>query len=169
MSIEESSIDIYFTSPLDIKGKIKPPIDEEGVIEYDIDHSQSSSRTCSMTEEYVLPNSNQESNQHEMKSELQHSRPIKPVIQDEYDEDLYCLARSVEDGTASVRSDVNEKPKYYDHTLEVNFTQRFFFKRSDYDKRLKATANGVTSDVFQGCRYQAMKGRFLSVDITSGN
>ena len=112
MSIEESSIDIYFTSPLDIKGKIKPPIDEEGVIEYDIDHSQSSSRTCSMTEEYVLPNSNQESNQHEMKAELQHSRPIKPVIQDEYDEDLYCLARSVEDGTASVRSDANEKPKY---------------------------------------------------------
>ena len=56
-----------------------------------------------------------------------------------------------------------------DHTLEVNFTQRFFFKRSDYDKRLKATANGVTSDVFQGCRYQAMKGRFLSVDISSGN
>ena len=56
-----------------------------------------------------------------------------------------------------------------DHTLEVNFTQRFFFKRSDYDKRLKATANGVTSNVFQGCRYQAKEGRLLSVDIISGN
>ena len=56
-----------------------------------------------------------------------------------------------------------------EHTLEVNFTQSFFFRRSDYDKRLKATANGVISDVFQGCRYQAKKGRLLSVEISSGS
>ena len=56
-----------------------------------------------------------------------------------------------------------------EYTLEVNFTQSFFFKRSDYDKRLKATANGVTSDVFQGSRYQAKRGRLLSVDVSSGN
>ena len=120
MSSEDSSTDIYFTSPEDIKVKIKPvmiepsPVDEEGVIEYDIDDSPSSSRTCSMTGEYVLPNSNQESNQLEINAESQHSRPKRPVIQDEYDDDLYCLARSVEDGTATVRADENDKPIYSD-------------------------------------------------------
>ena len=56
-----------------------------------------------------------------------------------------------------------------DYTREVNFTQSFFFKRSDYDERLKATANGMTSNVFQGCRYQAKEGRLLSVDVFNGN
>ena len=114
MSSEDISTDIYFTSPEDIKGKIKPPVDERGVIEYDIDDSTSSSRTCSMTGEYVLPNSNLESNQLEIKEEVQHSKPKRPVIQDEYDEDLYCLARSVEDDTGTVRSAENDNPKYSD-------------------------------------------------------
>ena len=114
MSSEESSTEMYFTSPEDITGKIKPPVDEEGVIEYDIDDSPSSSRTCFMTVEYVLPNSNQESYQHEVQAEVQHSRPMRPVIQDEYDEELYCLARSVEDGADTVRSDENNIPKYSD-------------------------------------------------------
>ena len=120
MSSEESSTEMYFTSPEDIKAKIKPPLEEEGVIEYDIDDSPSSSRTCSMTVEYVLPNSNLESNQRETQAEVQRSRPFWPVIQDEYDENNYCLARSVEDGTATVQSNESNKPKYSD----IWFTKR---------------------------------------------
>ena len=114
MSSEETSTEMYFTSPEDIKAKIKPPLEEKGVIEYDIDDSPSSSRTCSMTVEYVLPNSNQESNQRETQAEVQRSRPFRPVIQDEYDEEFYCLARSVDDGSTAARFVEKKKPKYSD-------------------------------------------------------
>ena len=111
MSDDESPTDLYFTSPEDIKGKVKPPIDEDGVVEYDMDESPPSSRPCSMKVEYVLSNSNQESIQHDIESEVQHYRPKRQVIQDEYDEELYCLARTVEDGGAVVRIDENHAGK----------------------------------------------------------
>ena len=51
MSFNQNSDDIYFTSPEDIKGKVKFPANEEDVVEYDMDESPSNSRTYSMTEE----------------------------------------------------------------------------------------------------------------------
>ena len=52
---------------------------------------------------------------------------------------------------------------------ETYFTQNFLFKRSETKDRLKATANGVTSEVFEGCRFGAEPGRLLFVNIISGN
>ena len=43
-------------------------------------------------------------NQLENQAELKHLRLERPVIQDEYDEELYCLARADGDGDAAVMS-----------------------------------------------------------------
>ena len=117
MSSDESRAEIYFTTTQDIKGKIQPRFNEEGVLEYDLDKVLSSSRPSSMPVEYVLSNSIQESNQHENQAEVQHFRLERPIIQDEYDEELYCLARSDEDSKAPVRSDENNKTKDADAWL----------------------------------------------------
>ena len=55
------------------------------------------------------------------------------------------------------------------YTHEAHFTQDWLFKRSDTRKRLKAYANGVSSESFEGCRFKANKGRLLRVNISSGN
>ena len=52
---------------------------------------------------------------------------------------------------------------------EAYFSQNFFFKRSDTDKRLKASSNGMTSEVFEGCRFEAKAGRLIYVEISNGN
>ena len=111
MNSDESTTEVYFTAPHDIKGKIQPRFNKEGAIEYDLDKFLSSSRPCSMPVEYVLSNSIQESDQHENQVEEQHFRLERPVIQDEYDEELYCLARSDEDGKAATRSDEKNETK----------------------------------------------------------
>ena len=116
MSSNQNLEDIYFTSPEDIKGKIKFPSNEEDVVEYDMDESPSHSRPYSMTEEYVLPNFKQYENQSAHQAEINRPRPQKPIIQDEYDEDHYTLARPVEDSnynssysvTANVNDDENK-------------------------------------------------------------
>ena len=54
-------------------------------------------------------------------------------------------------------------------THETHFTQNWLFKRSETRKRLKAYANGVSSETFEGCRFKATKGRLLRVNISSGN
>lgn len=117
MSLNQNFEDIYFTSPEDIKGKIMLPANEEDVVECDVDESASNSRPYPMTEEYVLPNFKQNENQIALQAEFDRPRPKKPVIQDEYDEDHYTLARPVEDSnysgsysvTANVDDDENKK------------------------------------------------------------
>ena len=54
------------------------------------------------------------------------------------------------------------------HTHEAYFTQNFFFVRSDSHKRLKAEANGIMADIFEGCLFKAKEGRLISVNISSG-
>ena len=51
---------------------------------------------------------------------------------------------------------------------ETSFTQKWLFKRTDTGVRMKASANGVTSEVFAGCRYGAESGRLLPVTILGG-
>ena len=53
-------------------------------------------------------------------------------------------------------------------THETDFSSKWLFKRSDTDHRLKARANGITSDVFTGCHYRAKPGRCLPVTILPG-
>ena len=53
-------------------------------------------------------------------------------------------------------------------THETDFRSKWLFKRSDTAHRLKAQANGVTSDVFTGCHFTAKPGRFLPVTILAG-
>ena len=117
MSVNQNLEHVYFTSPEDIKGKIMFSANEEDVVEYDMDESPSNSRPNSMTEEYVLTNFKQNENQSALQAEINRPRPKKPVIQDEYDEDHYTLARSVKDSsndssysvTTSVDDDENKK------------------------------------------------------------
>ena len=104
MISDKSTTEIYFTTSQDMKGKIEPQFEEKGVVEYDLDKSLSSSRPCSMPVEYVLSNTIHKSNQLENQAELKHLRLERPVIQDEYDEELYCLARKDGDGDAAVMS-----------------------------------------------------------------
>ena len=64
-----------------------------------------------------------------------------------------------------VKSNIDSEDEY---THEAKFGQNFFFKRSDFDKRLKASANGLTADIFEGCRFGAEEGRLIFVNISSG-
>ena len=52
MSSDESTAAIHFTTTQDIKGKIQPGFNEEGVVEYDLDKFLSSFRPCSMPVQY---------------------------------------------------------------------------------------------------------------------
>ena len=54
------------------------------------------------------------------------------------------------------------------HTHEAYFNQKFFFMRSDNHKRLKAEANGIMADIFEGCLFKAKEGRLIVVNISSG-
>ena len=56
-----------------------------------------------------------------------------------------------------------------EYSHETYFTTKFFFKRSDTRERMMASANGVTSAVFEGCRFHAQAGRLLFVNISRGN
>ena len=53
-------------------------------------------------------------------------------------------------------------------THEVYFNQKFFFVRSDNNMRLKAEANGIIADIFEGCLFKAKEGRLILVNISSG-
>ena len=56
-----------------------------------------------------------------------------------------------------------------EYLYEAQFSQQFFFERSDTKRRLRAMANGITADVFEGCQFKAKEGRLLLVDIRGGN
>ena len=103
MSIDDNSIGMYFTSPQDLRA-IKPLRDhEEGLVEYDMDENPLSSRPYSITEEYVLANSEDRNN--EAKVEINQPRPKRPIVQDVYDEDHYCFARPEEDSADRIKTD----------------------------------------------------------------
>ena len=108
MSFDQDPIEVHFCPPLGIKEKDKCQTNEHGVVEYYMDESQPSSRPYSMTEEYVLANPVKETNRDDIPEEIQPSRRQKPVVQDEYDEDNYCLARPSEDGSNSTRTEQKE-------------------------------------------------------------
>lgn len=55
-----------------------------------------------------------------------------------------------------------------EYSHEAYFGQNFFFKRSATDKRLKASANGVTAELFEGCRFRAKEGRLTLVNVSDG-
>ena len=55
-----------------------------------------------------------------------------------------------------------------EYLYEAQFSQQFFFERSDTKRRLRASANGITADVFEGCQFKAKEGRLLLVHITGG-
>ena len=52
---------------------------------------------------------------------------------------------------------------------ETYLAQKWLFKRSDSGQRMKAYVNGITSEVFAGCRFGAEPGRLLVVNICDGN
>ena len=59
-------------------------------------------------------------------------------------------------------------PPKNEYLYEAHFSQQFFFENSDTKRRLRASANGITGDVFEGCQFKAKEGRLLLVDITGG-
>ena len=56
-----------------------------------------------------------------------------------------------------------------EYSHEAYFYQNFVFKRSENYQRLKANANGVTADVFEGCHFKAKQGRLILVYVSGGN
>ena len=56
-----------------------------------------------------------------------------------------------------------------EYLYEAHFSQQFFFENSDTKRRLRASANGITADGFEGCQFKAKEGRLLPVNITGGN
>ena len=105
MSIDENLIGIYFTSPQDIRKKSKSISHQKDVDEYDTDVSPLSSSPCSITDEYVLPNSKPVYISEEVQVEMEKPRPKRCVVQDEYDDDLYCLARPVEEDAGTIKAE----------------------------------------------------------------
>ena len=83
---------------------------------------------------------------------------------DEYSIDIIKYDERWNQNLIKSRLDPNDE---YSH--EAYFAQNFLFKRSDTKDRLKASANGVTSEVFEGCRYRADAGRLILVNILGGN
>ena len=147
MSFDENPIDIYFTSPQDIKGKLKPRTDEEGVVEYDMDDypprsrpysmtseysmtgeyvlTPSCSRAYSMTGEYVLPDPKLKNYGQDIPADMQQPRPKKTVIQDEYDEDHYTLARPTESYADTVHREKSLDGEKKDSNLAKRHDTRF--------------------------------------------
>ena len=125
MSIDENSIGIYFTSPQDIREKSKSISHQEDVDEYDTDDSPLSSSPCSMTEEYVLPNSRPGYIPEEVQVEMEKPRPKRCAIQDEYDDDLYCLARPVEEDASTIKTEQKKEE-------ENNYNPSFGLEKRRY-------------------------------------
>ena len=65
-----------------------------------------------------------------------------------------------------VKSKINPENEF---TYETVYSQNFLFKRTNTEKRLKASSNGIVSDVFEGCRFDANPGRLVNVKISYGN
>ena len=86
-------------------GTPKTPTRDENFFEYYEEDSPIPSRPQSITEEYVLANPSE--NPIDSQDTILQPRRSRQVIQDEYDEDNYTLARDSNDGTVSVSPDNN--------------------------------------------------------------
>ena len=65
-----------------------------------------------------------------------------------------------------IKSKIEPEAEY---SHEAYFEQNFVFKRSENYQRLKANANGITADVFEGCHFKAKQGRLILVNVSGGN
>ena len=83
-------------------GTPKTPTGDEDFFEYYEMDSPTPSRYQSITEEYVLANPSEESNPIDSQNTIPQPRRAKQVIQDEYDENNYTLARASNDVTVIV-------------------------------------------------------------------
>ena len=83
-------------------GTPKTPTGDENFFEYYEKDSPTPSRSQSIPEEYVLANPSEESNPIDSQNTIPQSRRARQVIQDEYDENNYTLARASNDGTVIV-------------------------------------------------------------------
>ena len=53
-------------------------------------------------------------------------------------------------------------------TLNTSFTRQWIFLRSETKDRLMATGNGVTAQIFDGCRFKANANQLIFVSISGG-
>ena len=53
-------------------------------------------------------------------------------------------------------------------THQAYFTQNWLFLRSNARQRLKARANGVVAETFEGCRFKAEANKQINVNISGG-
>ena len=60
-------------------------------------------------------------------------------------------------------------PPENERTFLTYFTHQWIFKRSGNKERLKATANGVSAQVFEGCRFMAKPDKRIQITISEGN
>ena len=111
--IDEDSIEVYLTSPSDLAAFRKTqlndiPAIQKGTEEYDSHHfegsppSSSNPRENSLNDEYLISPQPKKNEGTHIQSGIPQPRPKKPVIQDIYDENHYCLPRSSEYGFQDV-------------------------------------------------------------------
>ena len=55
------------------------------------------------------------------------------------------------------------------YVQEAYFNHQWMFKRTSSNHYLIAKANGIESDVFEGCQFEAKRNEYLVVTIFSGN
>ena len=82
--------------------------------------------------------------------------------------DQYQIDIKMYDKSGNIKVAKSKVDPGYEYSHEAYFGQNFFFKRSATDKQLKASANGVTAELFEGCRFMAMGGRLMLVNVSDG-
>ena len=122
MSSNQYPIGIYFSTKKDIKKakELRSETIETGVIEYDSEYSPPSPSYYPMIEEYVLPRWTEKTNNDDIHPGMSQPSRKRPIIQDEYDEDNYTLARSSVNGGTAIRRPQKEivTTKYGNDSLE---------------------------------------------------
>ena len=89
---------------------------------------------------------------------------IKFHNSDNQEVDIKMYDESLNEQLIKSRIEPNDEYSY-----EAYFSQNFFFVRYQTEKRLRASANGMTADVFEGCQFKAKEGRLILVTINGGN
>ena len=137
MSCDKDPIEVYFCPPPKINVNKNPGTNETGkepgpndfgVIEYYMEESPSSFRRGSSTDEYVLSNPVEIKCKNDTQVGAQQPRQKKPVIQDEYDENHYCLARPSDDGTDTIRITRGDNEK--NNTTNLGWNENCFVMKN---------------------------------------
>ena len=109
MIADEDSIGVYLTSPSDLAAARNDiPATQKGTEEYVSYYFEGSppsspiSREHSVNDEYLISPQPKKNEEKHVQSGIPQPRPKKPVIQDIYDENHYCLPRSSEYGFQDV-------------------------------------------------------------------